>query len=164
MVANCSILCPALTVVTHDGAHFTCSYTEWAYGLAAALICVGGLLPIALLICFWVKLKNSAVKRKGKFRRQDSEASTFTDVSRPHDHGVYEVYFLYQLFFNLAILTMVVLRCCVIVVKRNTGVVSSNPARVTIKTPLARKSTGNHLIKSTSLEKAQSPVSGFCHT
>ena len=30
------------------------------------------------------------------------------------------------------------------------GVVSSNPTRVIIKTPLA---TGNHLIKSTSLEK-----------
>ena len=26
-----------------------------------------------------------------------------------------------------------------------------------------RKATGNHLIKSTSLEKTQSPVSGFCH-
>ena len=35
----------------------------------------------------------------------------------------------------------------------NTGVVSSNPARVTIKTPLARKALGNHLIKSTALEK-----------
>ena len=29
-------------------------------------------------------------------------------------------------------------------------------------TSLVRKATGNHLIKSTYLEKAQSPVSGFC--
>ena len=35
----------------------------------------------------------------------------------------------------------------------NTTVVSSNPARVTIKTPLTRKAKGNHLIKFTSLEK-----------
>ena len=31
------------------------------------------------------------------------------------------------------------------------------------KTSLARKATGNHLINYTSLEKAQSPVSGFCY-
>ena len=37
----------------------------------------------------------------------------------------------------------------------NTGVVSSNPTRVTIKTPLARKATGNHLIKSTFLGETQ---------
>ena len=42
------------------------------------------------------------------------------------------------------------------------GVVSSNPARVTIKTPLVRKATGKDLMKSTSLEKTQSPVNGFC--
>ena len=35
----------------------------------------------------------------------------------------------------------------------NTGVVSSNPALVTRKMPSMRKATGNHLIKSTSLEK-----------
>ena len=35
----------------------------------------------------------------------------------------------------------------------NAGVVSSNPASVTIKGLLARKVKGNHLIKSTSLEK-----------
>ena len=32
------------------------------------------------------------------------------------------------------------------------GVLSSNPVRVTMKTPLVRKATGNHLVKSTSLE------------
>ena len=32
-----------------------------------------------------------------------------------------------------------------------------------LKTPLVRKVMGNHLIKSTSLEKTQSPVSGFCY-
>ena len=31
------------------------------------------------------------------------------------------------------------------------------------KIPLGKKATGNHLVKSTSLEKAQSPVSGFCY-
>ena len=37
---------------------------------------------------------------------------------------------------------------------RNTRVVSSNPVRVTIKTPLMRrKATGDKLIKSASLEK-----------
>ena len=36
---------------------------------------------------------------------------------------------------------------------QNTGIVSSNPARVPIKTPLLRKATGNHFIKSISLEK-----------
>ena len=44
----------------------------------------------------------------------------------------------------------------------NTRVVSSNPTRVTIKAPLVRKANGNHLIKSTSLDKSESPVSGFC--
>ena len=44
---------------------------------------------------------------------------------------------------------------------RNAGVVSSNPTRVTNETPLVRKAMGNHVIKSTSVEKAQSPVSGF---
>ena len=32
-----------------------------------------------------------------------------------------------------------------------------------LKTPLARKATGNHLMRSTSLGKTQSPVSGFCY-
>ena len=43
----------------------------------------------------------------------------------------------------------------------NTGVVSSNLARATIKTPLARKAPGNHQIKSPFQEKlrAQSLVS-----
>ena len=45
----------------------------------------------------------------------------------------------------------------------NTGVVSSIPPCAAIKTPLVRKATGNHLIESTALEKAQSPVSGFCN-
>ena len=40
----------------------------------------------------------------------------------------------------------------------NTGVASSNPTRVTIKMPL-----GNHLIKSTSVKRAQSSIYGFCH-
>ena len=35
----------------------------------------------------------------------------------------------------------------------NTGVVSSIPPCVTFKTPLVRKATGNHLMKSISLEK-----------
>ena len=35
----------------------------------------------------------------------------------------------------------------------NTRVVSSKPARVTMKTSLARNATGNHIIKFTSLEK-----------
>ena len=34
----------------------------------------------------------------------------------------------------------------------NTGVVSSNPPCITMKTPLARKAMGNNLIKSTSLK------------
>ena len=34
-----------------------------------------------------------------------------------------------------------------------TGVVSSNPALVTIKTPLVREATGNHLMNPTSLGK-----------
>ena len=33
----------------------------------------------------------------------------------------------------------------------NAGGVSSNPARVTVKVPLVKKTTGNHLIKSNSL-------------
>ena len=35
----------------------------------------------------------------------------------------------------------------------STGVVTSNPPRVAINTPLARKATRNHLIKSPFLEK-----------
>ena len=42
------------------------------------------------------------------------------------------------------------------------GVVSSNPARVTMETPLAREEIENHLIMSISLEKTQTPVSAFC--
>ena len=40
----------------------------------------------------------------------------------------------------------------------NTGVASLNPARVSIKTQLARKTTGSHLMPINSLEKAQSSV------
>ena len=46
----------------------------------------------------------------------------------------------------------------------NTGVVSLIPPCITIKIPLVRKATGSHLIKPTSLEKAQSPVFGFCYS
>ena len=45
----------------------------------------------------------------------------------------------------------------------NAEVVSSIPHCVPIKTPFARNATGNHLIKSTSLEKTQCPISGFCY-
>ena len=45
----------------------------------------------------------------------------------------------------------------------NTGVVSSNPACVTIETSLARKTKGNHIVKSTSREMIHSPVPGFCY-
>ena len=45
----------------------------------------------------------------------------------------------------------------------NTGLVSSVPPCVTIKSPFVRKGMGDHLIKSSSLEKSQSPVSGFCY-
>ena len=91
MSGNCSLSCPVLTSLDHDGVQFTCMYTSWAYGLAAALLFIGGLLPIGLLIYFFARLKNSASRAKGNLRRQDSDASTFTDVSRPHDHSVYEV-------------------------------------------------------------------------
>ena len=37
----------------------------------------------------------------------------------------------------------------------NAGVVSSNPASVAITTQWVRRTTGSHLIKSTSLEKTQ---------
>ena len=88
---NCSLACPALTELRHDGTQYVCVFEEWAYGLAAALLCFGGLVPLVLIISFWAKLKNASIKTRGRLRRQDSEASTFTDVSRPHDHGVYEV-------------------------------------------------------------------------
>ena len=45
----------------------------------------------------------------------------------------------------------------------NTALVSSIPPCVTFKTPLVRKAMGNHLMNSTSLEKTQSLVSGFCY-
>ena len=45
----------------------------------------------------------------------------------------------------------------------NDGAMSLIPPCVTIKTPLVRKATGNHLVNSTSLEKTQSPVSSFCY-
>ena len=49
----------------------------------------------------------------------------------------------------------------------STGAANSNPARVTIKPSLVRtlvrKAMGNYLMNSTSLEKTQSPVSGFCY-
>ena len=35
----------------------------------------------------------------------------------------------------------------------NAGVIISNPARVTIKAPLSRTATGNHLVKFTSVQK-----------
>ena len=44
----------------------------------------------------------------------------------------------------------------------DTGVVSLNPARVTIKTPLVSKSMEDNPMKSTSLEETQNPVSSFC--
>ena len=43
----------------------------------------------------------------------------------------------------------------------NTGVVTSNSQFVLVKAPLVRKATRNYLINPTSLEKSQSPVSGF---
>ena len=39
------------------------------------------------------------------------------------------------------------------------GIVSSNPACVTIEIPQVRKATENHPTESTSLEKIQSPIS-----
>ena len=45
----------------------------------------------------------------------------------------------------------------------NTGVTSSNLTRVTIKTPVARKTTGNNLMNFISLESNQSPAPGFCY-
>ena len=39
----------------------------------------------------------------------------------------------------------------------------SIPPCVAFKTPLVRKATGNHFMNSTTLEKTQSPVSGFCY-
>ena len=91
MSVNCSFACPTLTRLYHDGNHVTCTYTSWAYGLAAALLFVGGLLPVGLFIYFCARLKNTSIKTKSTLRRQESDASTFTDVSRPHDHSVYEV-------------------------------------------------------------------------
>ena len=41
------------------------------------------------------------------------------------------------------------------------GVVSFTPGSVTMKTPLVMNTTGSYLIVSISLEKTQSPVSGF---
>ena len=40
---------------------------------------------------------------------------------------------------------------------------SSIPTCVTFKMSVARKAKGNHLMNSTSLEKTQSPDSGFCY-
>ena len=45
----------------------------------------------------------------------------------------------------------------------NAGVITSIPPCVAFKTPLVRKATGNHLMNSTSLERTQSAVSGFCY-
>ena len=45
----------------------------------------------------------------------------------------------------------------------NTGVFSPNPPRFTLKMLLAIKVTGTQPIKSTSLEKSQSPAIGFCY-
>ena len=44
---------------------------------------------------------------------------------------------------------------------RNKVVLSSNPALVTITTPLVREAIGNLLIKSMSVEENQSTVSGL---
>ena len=46
----------------------------------------------------------------------------------------------------------------------NTGNVSSIPPCVKMKMLLVRKATGNQLMNLTSLEKTQSPVSGFYYT
>ena len=46
---------------------------------------------------------------------------------------------------------------------RNSGVMSSSPANVIIKTPLARKAMGNHFMKSISLEKTHTAVSVLCY-
>ena len=43
----------------------------------------------------------------------------------------------------------------------NTGIIGLNPPRVTMKTPLVRKATGNHLMNSTSLEKNSEPCIWF---
>ena len=91
MPGNCSFTCPVLTFLDRDGTRISCSYTSWAYGLAAALLFVGGLLPIGLFIHFCARLKNTSIKGRSTLRRQESDASTFTDASRPHDHSVYEV-------------------------------------------------------------------------
>ena len=45
----------------------------------------------------------------------------------------------------------------------NNEVGSSSPTRGAMKTPLVMEATGNHLIKSTSIENTQGPVSGFCY-
>ena len=45
----------------------------------------------------------------------------------------------------------------------STGAASSIPPCVTFETSLVRKATGNPLMNSTSLEKTQSPFSGFCY-
>ena len=88
---NATVNCPIFTTLIRNGVTFSCVYEEWAYGLAAGLLCIGGLVPIALIICWWAKLKNASGDKRRALRRQDSDASTFTDVSRPQDHGVYEV-------------------------------------------------------------------------
>ena len=43
----------------------------------------------------------------------------------------------------------------------NTGFLSSIPPCVTLKNVIGEEGDGNHLMNSTSLEKSQSPVSGF---
>ena len=56
--------------------------------------------------------------------------------------------------------------CLGVVVKHANSqnrVVSWIPPYVTFKAPLVKKTTGNHLMNSTSLEKTHSPVSGFCY-
>eukprot|EP00794_Sanderia_malayensis_P007256 gene7256-8064_t len=84
--------CPVFTEFIHnvEYGYYTCQFEEWFYGVAAAFVFIGGLLPVALLIGCWAKWKNSKTERR-RLHRQDSDASTHTDLSRPQDHGVYEV-------------------------------------------------------------------------
>ncbi len=91
-ISGIKFRCPVFTEFVHnvDDGVYSCQYELWFYGIAATLICFGGLLPITLLICCWAKWKNTKTERR-KLHRQDSDASTHTDLSRPHDHGVYEV-------------------------------------------------------------------------
>ena len=63
--------------------------------------------------------------------------------------------YLYRHFYHSSLLTLPVQACFIILLKVN--------QRRTMKTPLVRKATGNHPVKSISLETTHSPVSGFCY-